>query len=178
VHWIRAEIHEYVLRNWRIVKVATTKAQRKLFFNLRKAKKSLAWLSYDETQAVAKDLGVNPKEVTEMERRLSAREAVFDPVPDSRDDERAFAPAAYLPSPNSDPAILVEKTDWHDDATSRMGEALETLDERSRDILQSRWLTEDKQTLHELADVYGVSAERIRQIEANAIKKLRVAMEV
>jgi len=178
VHWIRAEIHEYVLRNWRIVKVATTKAQRKLFFNLRKAKKSLAWLSYDETQAVAKDLGVNPKEVTEMERRLSAREAVFDPVPDSRDDERAFAPAAYLPSPNSDPAILVEKTDWHDDATSRMAEALETLDDRSRDILQSRWLTEDKQTLHELADVYGVSAERIRQIEANAIKKLRIAMEV
>jgi RNA polymerase sigma-32 factor len=178
VHWIRAEIHEYVLRNWRIVKVATTKAQRKLFFNLRKAKKSLAWLSYDETQAVAKDLGVSPKEVTEMERRLSAREAVFDPVPDSRDDERAFAPAAYLPSPNSDPAILVEKTDWHDDATSRMAEALETLDDRSRDILQSRWLTEDKQTLHELADVYGVSAERIRQIEANAIKKLRVAMEV
>jgi RNA polymerase sigma-32 factor len=178
VHWIRAEIHEYVLRNWRIVKVATTKAQRKLFFNLRKAKKSLAWLSYNETQAVAKDLGVSPKEVTEMERRLSAREAVFDPVPDSRDDERAFAPAAYLPSPNSDPAILVEKTDWHDDATSRMTEALETLDERSRDILQSRWLTEDKQTLHELADIYGVSAERIRQIEANAIKKLRVAMEV
>jgi RNA polymerase sigma-32 factor len=178
VHWIRAEIHEYVLRNWRIVKVATTKAQRKLFFNLRKAKKSLAWLSYDETQAVAKDLGVSPKEVTEMERRLSAREAVFDPVPDSRDDGRAFTPAAYLPSPNSDPAILVEKTDWHDDATSRMAEALETLDERSRDILQSRWLTEDKQTLHELADIYGVSAERIRQIEANAIKKLRVAMEV
>jgi RNA polymerase sigma-32 factor len=178
VHWIRAEIHEYVLRNWRIVKVATTKAQRKLFFNLRKAKKSLAWLSYDETQAVAKDLGVSPKEVTEMERRLSAREAVFDPVPDSRDDGRAFTPAAYLPSPNSDPAILVEKTDWHDDATSRMAEALETLDERSRDILQSRWLTEDKQTLHELADIYGVSAERIRQIEANAIKKLRIAMEV
>lgn len=178
VHWIRAEIHEYVLRNWRIVKVATTKAQRKLFFNLRKAKKSLAWLSYDETQAVAADLGVSPKEVTEMERRLSAREAVFDPVPDSRDDDRAFSPAAYLPSPNSDPAILVEKTDWHDDATSRMAEALETLDDRSRDILESRWLTEDKQTLHELAAVYSVSAERIRQIEANAIKKLRVAMEV
>lgn len=178
VHWIRAEIHEYVLRNWRIVKVATTKAQRKLFFNLRKAKKSLAWLSYAETQAVAADLGVSPKDVTEMERRLSAREAVFDPAPDSRDDDRAFSPAAYLPSPNSDPAILVEKTDWHDDATSRMAEALGTLDDRSRDILESRWLTEDKQTLHELAGTYGVSAERIRQIEANAIKKLRVAMEV
>jgi RNA polymerase sigma-32 factor len=177
VHWIRAEIHEYVLRNWRIVKVATTKAQRKLFFNLRKKKKSLAWLSHSETQAVADDLGVSAKDVTEMERRLSAREAVFDPVPDSRDDERAFAPAAYLSSPNSDPAALVEKSDWTDDATSRMAEALETLDERSRDILQSRWLTEDKQTLHELAAVYSVSAERIRQIEASALKKLRVAME-
>lgn len=177
VHWIRAEIHEYVLRNWRIVKVATTKAQRKLFFNLRKAKKSLAWLSYAETQAVAEDLGVSPKEVTEMERRLSAREAVFDPVPDSRDDERAFAPVAYLSSSNADPADLVEKTDWHDDATSRMRDALVTLDDRSREILQARWLTDDKRTLHELAEVYGVSAERIRQIEANAIKKLRVAME-
>jgi len=177
VHWIRAEIHEYVLRNWRIVKVATTKAQRKLFFNLRKKKKSLAWLSHAETQAVAEDLGVSPKDVTEMERRLSAREAVFDPVPDSRDDERAFAPAAYLRSPNADPAVLIEKSDWNDDATSRMAEALETLDDRSRDILQSRWLTDDKQTLHELADVYSVSAERIRQIEASALKKLRVAME-
>jgi len=177
VHWIRAEIHEYVLRNWRIVKVATTKAQRKLFFNLRKAKKSLAWLSHAETKAVAEDLGVSPKEVTEMERRLSAREAVFDPVPDSRDDERAFAPVAYLSSPNADPADLVEDTDWHDDATSRMSDALLTLDDRSREILQARWLTDDKQTLHELAEVYGVSAERIRQIEANAIKKLRAAME-
>jgi RNA polymerase sigma-32 factor len=178
VHWIRAEIHEFVLRNWRIVKVATTKAQRKLFFNLRKNKKRLAWLSHAETQAIAKDLGVSPKEVTEMERRLSARDPGFDPLPDSRDDDRAFAPAAYLTSPSADPAKLVENTDWHDDATSRMREALTTLDDRSRDILESRWLTEDKQTLHELADVYGVSAERIRQIEANAIKKLGVAMEV
>jgi RNA polymerase sigma-32 factor len=177
VHWIRAEIHEFVLRNWRIVKVATTKAQRKLFFNLRKAKKSLAWLSHDETIAVAEDLGVNPKEVTEMERRLTAYDAVFDPVPDSRDDDRVFSPAAYLQSPNSDPATLVENTDWHEDATARMTEAIGTLDERSRHILQSRWLTEDKLTLHELADEYGVSAERIRQIEANAIKKIRVAME-
>ena len=177
VHWIRAEIHEYVLRNWRIVKVATTKAQRKLFFNLRKKKKSLAWLSHAETQAVADDLGVSAKDVTEMERRLSAREAVFDPAPDSRDDDRAFAPAAYLSSPNSDPAAIVEKFDWTDDATTRMAEALTTLDERSRDILQSRWLTEDKKTLHDLAAVYSVSAERIRQIEASALKKLRVAME-
>jgi RNA polymerase sigma-32 factor len=177
VHWIRAEIHEFVLKNWRIVKVATTKAQRKLFFNLRKNKKSLAWLSHAETQAVAKDLGVTPKEVTEMERRLSARDAIFDPAPDA-DDERAFAPAAYLPSPNADPAVHVEKADWHDDATQRMAEAMTTLDERSRHILESRWLTEDKQTLHELADEYGVSAERIRQIEVNAIKKLRTAMAV
>jgi RNA polymerase sigma-32 factor len=177
VHWIRAEIHEFVLKNWRIVKVATTKAQRKLFFNLRKSKKSLAWLSHSETEAVAKDLGVSPKEVTEMERRLSARDAIFDPVPDAN-DERAFTPAAYLPSPNADPAVLVEKTDWHDDATDRMAEAMTTLDERSRHILQSRWLTEKKQTLHELAGVYGVSAERIRQIESNAIKKLRTAMAV
>ena len=177
VHWIRAEIHEYVLRNWRIVKVATTKAQRKLFFNLRKKKKSLAWLSHAETQAVAEDLGVSPKEVTEMERRLSAREAVFDPVPDSRDDDRAFSPAAYLPSPDSDPAKLVEETDFHNDATTRMGAAIETLDDRSRHILESRWLTDDKMTLHELADVYDVSAERIRQIEVNAIKKIRTVME-
>jgi RNA polymerase sigma-32 factor len=178
VHWIRAEIHEFVLRNWRIVKVATTKAQRKLFFNLRKSKKRLAWLSKAETEAVAKDLGVSPKEVNEMERRLTARDPGFDPLPDVHDDDRAFSPAAYLRSPEADPSVLVEKSDWHDDATSRMREALTTLDDRSRDILESRWLTEDKQTLHELADQYGVSAERIRQIEASAIKKLGVVMEV
>ena len=177
VHWIRAEIHEFVLRNWRIVKVATTKAQRKLFFNLRKSKKSLAWLSAAETEAVAKDLGVTAKEVTEMEKRLSARDALFDPAPDA-DEERAFSPAAYLPAPDSDPAKLVEQNDWESDATRRMAAAIETLDERSRDIVKSRWLTEEKMTLHELADVYGVSAERIRQIEANAIKKLRNAMAV
>ena len=177
VHWIRAEIHEFVLKNWRIVKVATTKAQRKLFFNLRKSKKSLAWLSHAETKAVAKDLGVTAKEVTEMERRLSARDAIFDPAPDA-DDEHSFTPAAYLPSRDADPAVLVEKTDWHDDATHRMAEAMTELDDRSRHILQSRWLTDNKQTLHELADEYGVSAERIRQVEVNAIKKLRTAMAV
>jgi len=177
VHWIRAEIHEFVLKNWRIVKVATTKAQRKLFFNLRKSKKTLAWLSHAETQAVAKDLGVTPKEVTEMERRLSARDAVFDPGP-AADDDHSFTPAAYLPSPDADPAMQVEKIDFHDDATSRMAEAITTLDDRSRHILESRWLTEDKLTLHELAAEYGVSAERIRQIEVNAIKKLRTAMAV
>ncbi|MDH3350333.1 MAG: RNA polymerase sigma factor RpoH [Gammaproteobacteria bacterium] len=177
VHWIRAEIHEFVLKNWRIVKVATTKAQRKLFFNLRKSKKSLAWLSHAETQAVAKDLGVTPKEVTEMERRLSARDAIFDPAPDA-DDDQSFTPAAYLPSPDADPALQVETNDWHDDATERMAKAMTTLDERSRHILESRWLAEKKQTLHELADEYGVSAERIRQIEAHAIKKLRSVMAV
>ncbi len=175
VHWIRAEIHEFVLRNWRIVKVATTKAQRKLFFNLRKNKKSLAWLSHAETQALAKDLGVSAKEVTEMEKRLSARDALFDPAP-AADDERVFSPAAYLKAPDSDPAQIVEKTDWHDNATDRMTAAIATLDERSRDILQSRWLTDDKKTLHTLADEYGVSAERIRQIEVNAIKKIRNLM--
>ncbi len=177
VHWIRAEIHEFVLKNWRIVKVATTKAQRKLFFNLRKAKKSLAWLSADETKAVAEDLGVSAKEVTEMEKRLHSRDAIFDPAPDA-DDERSFTPAAYLPSPDSDPAVLVETSDWNSDATARMASALKTLDDRSRDILEKRWLTDDKKTLHELADVYNVSAERIRQLESNAINKLRNAMSM
>ena len=175
VHWIRAEIHEFVLRNWRIVKVATTKAQRKLFFNLRKAKKNLAWLTYDETQAVAEDLGVSPEEVTEMEKRLHARDAIFDPAPDA-DDERAFTPAAYLPSPDSDPAKLVETADFNDDASQRMAAAIRTLDDRSRHIIESRWLSENKLTLHELADEYGISAEHVRQVEANAIKKLRSAM--
>ncbi|MCP4300884.1 MAG: RNA polymerase sigma factor RpoH [Gammaproteobacteria bacterium] len=177
VHWIRAEIHEFVLKNWRIVKVATTKAQRKLFFNLRKAKKSLAWLSAAETEAVAKDLGVSAKEVTEMEKRLHSRDAIFDPAPYA-DDERNFTPAAYLPSPDADPATLVETADWNTDATARMTSALKILDDRSRRILEQRWLTEKKMTLHELADEYGISAERIRQLEANAIKKLRNAMAV
>ena len=177
VHWIRAEIHEFVLRNWRIVKVATTKAQRKLFFNLRKAKKNLAWLTFDETQAVAEDLGVSPKEVTEMEKRLHARDAIFDPGPDA-DDERSFTPAAYLPTPDADPAMLVETADFNDDASERMAAAIRTLDDRSRRIIESRWLTDDKLTLHELADEYGISAERVRQVEANAIKKLRSAMAV
>lgn len=175
VHWIRAEIHEFVLKNWRIVKVATTKAQRKLFFNLRKSKKSLAWLSHAETEAVAKDLGVTPKEVTEMERRLSARDAIFDPAPDAS-DENTFSPAAFLPSPDSDPAKLVEAADWKHDATTRMTSALRDLDDRSRDIIESRWLAEQKMTLHDLADRYGISAERIRQVEANAIKKLHNAI--
>ena len=177
VHWIRAEIHEFVLKNWRIVKVATTKAQRKLFFNLRKKKNSLSWLSDAETKAVAKDLGVKPEEVTEMEKRLYSRDAIFDPTPDA-DDERNFTPAAYLPSPQADPATLVEKADWNEDATTRMTAALKILDDRSRRILEERWLTEDKMTLHELAAEYSISAERIRQLEVNAIKKLRNEMAV
>lgn len=177
VHWIRAEIHEFVLKNWRIVKVATTKAQRKLFFNLRKKKKTLAWLTDAETKLVAKDLGVKPQEVTEMEKRLHSRDAIFDPTP-NLDDDRNFTPAAYLPSPDADPAKQVEATDWNDDATTRMKAALNILDDRSRRILEERWLTEDKMTLHELAAEYGISAERIRQLEVNAIKKLRNAMAV
>jgi len=173
VHWIRAEIHEYVLRNWRIVKVATTKAQRKLFFNLRKAKKNLGWLSADETQAVADDLGVTPQEVNEMERRLSGRDVSFDPDPG---DDESYAPIAYLPTPNADPAELVESSDWQDDAHDRLGLALEDLDDRSRSIVARRWLAEDKATLHELAAEFEVSAERIRQIEVNAIAKLRKHM--
>jgi RNA polymerase sigma-32 factor len=172
VHWIRAEIHEYVLRNWRLVKVATTKAQRKLFFNLRKLKKNLGWLSDAETRAVASDLGVTPQEVTEMEKRLSSRDLSFDPVPDNDDDE-AYTPAMYLPSPDADPAVAVEREEWDDSTARRMSDALTALDERSRDILESRWMGEEKATLHELAERYGVSAERIRQIEANAIRKLR-----
>jgi len=177
VHWIRAEIHEFVLKNWRIVKVATTKAQRKLFFNLRKKKKTLAWLSAAETKAVAEDLGVSAKEVTEMEKRLHSRDAIFDPTPDL-DDERNFTPAAYLPAPDSDPAKQVETADFNSDASTRMHAALNILDDRSRRILEERWLTEDKMTLHELAGEYGISAERIRQLEVNAIKKLRNAMAV
>ena len=177
VHWIRAEIHEFVLKNWRIVKVATTKAQRKLFFNLRKKKKSLAWLSAAETEAVAADLGVSEKEVTEMEKRLHSRDTIFDPAPDA-DDESNFTPAAYLPAPDSDPARQVETADFNQDASTRMAAAMNILDDRARRIIEARWLTEDKMTLHELAAEYGISAERIRQLEANAIKKLRNAMAI
>ena len=175
VHWIRAEIHEFVLRNWRLVKVATTKAQRKLFFNLRKAKKHLGWLSQEETEAVAKDLGVSPREVTEMEQRLTARDLAFDPTPDA-DDEEAFAPAHFLPSPDLDPATSVEADDWQDQASDRLAAAMDELDERSRDILAARWLAEKKTTLQVLADRYGVSAERIRQLENQAIRKLRAKL--
>jgi RNA polymerase sigma-32 factor len=170
VHWIRAEIHEFVLRNWRLVRVATTKAQRKLFFNLRKAKKHLGWLSKEETEAVAADLGVTPRDVTEMEKRLSGHDLSFDPYPEEDED---FAPATYLPSPNSDPAQSAEHDDEGANDHQRLTAALAKLDERSRMILSRRWLAENKATLHELAAEYGVSAERVRQIEANAIGKLK-----
>ena len=172
VHWIRAEIHEYVLRNWRLVKIATTKAQRKLFFNLRRLKKNLTWLSAEETAAVARDLGVTPGEVNEMEKRLAAHDLSFDPAPDA-DEEETYSPAAYLPAPEADPAEQVESSEWEEDSSARLRSALEHLDARSRDILQRRWMSDEKATLHELAGRYGVSAERIRQIEANALGKLR-----
>jgi RNA polymerase sigma-32 factor len=173
VHWIRAEIHEYVLRNWRLVKIATTKAQRKLFFNLRKFKKNLGWLTESETKAIASDLGVTTAEVTDMEQRLSSRDLSFDPAPDADDEDGSYSPSAYLQHPESDPSIAVEREQWDEDTADRLAQAMETLDERSQNILRSRWMTEEKATLHELADQYGVSAERIRQLEANAIKKLR-----
>jgi len=175
VHWIRAEIHEYVLRNWRLVKVATTKAQRKLFFNLRRLKKNLSWLSPEETRAVASDLGVSSAEVTEMERRLSARDVAFDVAGDS-DDEDSYGPAAYLPAPDADPAEQVEQEEWASTSSEQLSAAIQSLDDRSRTILQRRWISEDKATLHELADEYGVSAERIRQIEAGAINRLRALL--
>jgi len=173
VHWIRAEIHEYVLRNWRLVKIATTKAQRKLFFNLRKYKRSLGWLTAEETQAVARDLGVSTDEVTEMERRLASRDLSYDPAPDADEDDESYSPAAYLPAPDADPAVAVERAEWDDDVSERVADAMSQLDARSQAVLRARWMGEQKATLHELAEEYGVSAERIRQIEANAIKKLR-----
>ncbi len=177
VHWIRAEIHEFILRNWRIVKVATTKAQRKLFFNLRGAKKRLGWLNREEVDAVARDLGVSPRDVMEMESRLAGQDVGFDPREGDDDDDRALlAPATYLGDDSEDPSLVLEAEDWAEFNHERLHAALETLDERSRDILQSRWLSEHKVTLQELADKYGVSAERIRQLEANAIRKLRQAM--
>ena len=178
VHWIRAEIHEYVLRNWRLVKVATTKAQRKLFFNLRRIKKNLNWLSPEETRTVALELGVSEHEVTEMERRLSARDLSFDPTPLESEDDETHSPATYLPAPDADPAVQVEAEEWEDDTHERLAAAMQSLDARSRDILASRWMAGDaeKATLHDLAAKHGVSAERIRQLEANAIKKLRGLM--
>ena len=176
VHWIKAEMHEYILRNWRIVKVATTKAQRKLFFNLRSQKKALGWLSAEETRAIAADLGVDEAEVTRMEGRLASRDIAFDAPADTDEEESWQAPQHFLSDGQMDPSQLAEAEDFAESSAAQLQVALVDLDERSRDILERRWLVEDKATLHELAAEYGVSAERIRQLEANALKKLRTAM--
>jgi RNA polymerase sigma-32 factor len=173
VHWIRAEIHEFILRNWRIVKVATTKAQRKLFFNLRSAKKRLGWLNRKEVDGVAQDLGVSPEQVMEMETRLSAQDAPFDGSTAEDTDEDSLAPATYLSDLSADPAGQLEQLDQEDHYGQRLQQAMEALDPRSKEIISRRWLQENKSTLHELAAEYQISAERIRQVENSAIKKLR-----
>ncbi|ATZ13018.1 RNA polymerase sigma factor RpoH [Erwinia amylovora] len=178
VHWIKAEIHEYVLRNWRIVKVATTKAQRKLFFNLRKAKQRLGWFNQDEVEMVARELGVSSKDVREMESRMAAQDMTFDPTPDDEGEGRSMAPMLYLQDKSSDFANGIEEDNWEDHAADKLSDAMQGLDERSQHIIRARWLDDDnKTTLQELADQYGVSAERVRQLEKNAMKKLRVAIE-
>ena len=176
VHWIRAEIHEYILRNWRIVKVATTKAQRKLFFNLRGAKKRLGWMNREEVDAVADDLGVSAEAVLEMEQRLSAYDAAYDGRIDADDEGERFAPAGYLQDLRFEPAAQVEASDWEEHSELRLHDAMDGLDERSRTIVTRRWLSDDKATLQELADTYGVSAERIRQLEKNAMQRLKSAL--
>lgn len=173
VHWVKAEIHEYVLKNWKIVKIATTKAQRKLFFNLRSKKKGLGWLTEEEVKAMAEDLGVKPSEVREMEKRLSGIDMPFDPLSDSDDDEASFAPSQYLEDSDADPAMIFEKDNFSENNSSQLYEAISQLDDRSRDILQDRWLADEKLTLHELAEKYHISAERVRQIEKNAMKKIK-----
>lgn len=177
VHWVKAEMHEFILRNWRIVKVATTKAQRKLFFNLRSMKKGLGWLTNDEVDAIAEDLGVEAKTVRQMEGRMASVDTAFD-APEGADDEKdVWAPAYFLEDKSADPSLQLEDANWEEDSQRRLMQAMEQLDDRSKDILARRWLTDDKATLHELAAEYGVSAERIRQLEKNAMKKIRVSME-
>ena len=178
VHWIKAEIHEYVLRNWRIVKVATTKSQRKLFFNLRKNKKRLGWFNQDEVELVAKELGVSESDVREMESRMSAQDMAFDMSADDSDDSHPVAPVLFLEDKSSDFADGIEEDNWDNHAADRLTLAIKTLDERSQDIIRARWLEDDNRSaLLELADKYGVSAERVRQLEKNAMKKLRLAIE-
>jgi RNA polymerase sigma-32 factor len=172
VHWIKAEIHEYVIRNWRVVKIATTKAQRKLFFNLRKAKKRLGWFSQDEVQTVAENLNVSTKDVLEMESRLNGQDQAFD-LSDSDDDEGSFAPVQYLEDKSADVAVSVESENSQLHLKNKLYASLSELDERSQDIISSRWLSEPKATLQDLASRYNVSAERVRQLEANAINKLK-----
>ncbi|MDN3680189.1 RNA polymerase sigma factor RpoH [Vibrio tapetis] len=177
VHWIKAEIHEYVLRNWRIVKIATTKAQRKLFFNLRKNKKRLGWFNNGEVETVARELGVEPSEVREMESRLAAQDAAFEMPTEDDDSSAAYsAPVLYLEDKQSDIADNIEADNWEKHTNNRLSSALSTLDDRSQHIVRSRWLNDQKSTLQELADAYGVSAERIRQLEKNAMKKLKLAV--
>lgn len=176
VHWIKAEIHEYVLRNWRIVKVATTKAQRKLFFNLRSQKKRLGWMNQTEIKAIADDLGVSVNDVREMEGRLSAHDATFDAPTDADEDSANHAPVHYLESATEDPAVMLENDNWAENSNNKLYGAMANLDERSRDILEKRWFADEKSTLHDLAAEYGVSAERIRQLEKNAMKKMKAAM--
>ena len=177
VHWIKAEIHEYVIRNWRIVKIATTKAQRKLFFNLRSLKKSSKKLTLEEAQSIAKDLNVTAEQVLEMEGRLTAYDAAFEASGDDDDEGSTYvAPALYLEDSRYDPAQLVENEDYEEQSTNALHDAMDQLDDRSRNILQRRWLDDDKSTLHELAAEYNVSAERIRQLEKNAMEKIKVAM--
>ena len=176
VHWIKAEIHEYILRNWRLVKIATTKAQRKLFFNLRSKKKSLGWLTKDEAEKIANDLNVEVKDVLHMENRLSSTDAAFDSPTSTNDDEEMMSPAQYLEDKRYDPEIMVANEEVEKVNNANLMEALKLLDGRSKDILLRRYLADKKATLHELADEYGVSAERIRQIETGALKKLKASM--
>jgi len=177
VHWIRAEIHEFILRNWRIVKLATTKAQRKLFFNLRKSKKHLGWFSQAEVEAVARDLNVTPEVVLEMEKRMSGQDTPFDGYADANDDDDYTpTPAGYLQDNSNEPSLVLERESSEEHNNDKLAQALESLDERSRDILQQRWLSEKKSTLHDLAAQYNVSAERIRQLEQNAMKKMKASM--
>ncbi len=171
VHWIRAEMHEYILRNWKIVKIATTKAQRKLFFNLRSSKKRLAWLNKDEIDSVAKDLGVKPQEVIEMEKRLSSHDMPFDNS-ETDDDAPSFSPVAYLEDKRQGPEEELETTQLEGIKLKALSKAMDKLDKRSKDIVNKRWLSDKKQTLHQLADEYGVSAERIRQLEKSAFSKI------
>lgn len=176
VHWIRAEMHEFILRNWRIVKVATTKAQRKLFFNLRKSKKRLGWLNMDEVNTVAENLGVKPEVVLEMESRLSGQDVGFDLSSNSDDDDKPYvSPSAYLVSKSESPEYELEASDMQDHQNNLLYQGLSELDERSQDIIRSRWLADDKATLQTLADRYSVSAERIRQLEVNAMNKIRAS---
>lgn len=177
MHWIKAEIHEYILRNWRIVKVATTKAQRKLFFNLRQMKKRLGWMTKEEVNDVAKDLGVKPETVREMEMRLANSDASFDSHPEDDDDHHTLAPAGFLEDNRYNPAQQLENSDWSEQSSDTIHYALAKLDERSQDIIRTRWLDENKLTLQDLANKYQISAERVRQLEKNAMQKLRAAFE-